>query len=196
MKQLNQEQKRLAVLVGILVVAAVFWIVTQFGGTGVESGRVTEELLDWAPNRLPELRIAADSDATDLIEDGRNPFVFGQPPTPTPNLTPRVVPTPRPTQQPTIRPTATPRPPGWRPTPAFTREYIGHFGPDFKRVAVFRQASPEGFAEIDVAPMGGTLPNAQGDATFIVRSIDLESVVIGYVGFSDKESTRVPLSTK
>jgi hypothetical protein len=152
--------------------------------------------LTWSPHRLPELLVGPDGQPPAVTESDRNPFVFGQPPTPTPNLTPRVVPTPRPTRPPVIQPTATPPPPGWRPTPVFSREYIGHFGPVYKRVAVFRKASAGGFPEIDVAPVGGTLPNAQGEPTFIVRSIDLETVVIGYVGFSDKESTRVPLSTK
>ena len=72
-------------------------------------------------------------------------------------------------------------------------EYLGHFGPEKKRVAVFREKVEDG-AEIIVACEGGTLPGAQGKEVFIVREVGLESVVIGFVGFPEKERTRVPLA--
>lgn len=196
MAGLTSDQRRMAILVGILVVVGLWAAVNFWNRRSDATGTIRGEQLEWSPHDLPELLEPVLGESAEPVEEARNPFVFGQPPTPTPNLTPQPTPEPRPTQPPRIRPTATPAPPGWRPTPVFEREYIGSFGPVYKRVAVFRQATGEGFAEIAVAPIGGMLPNARGEDTFIVRAIDLESVVIGYVGFPEKEKTRVPLSQR
>jgi len=67
-------------------------------------------------------------------------------------------------------------------------EYIGFFGPRERQVAVFRKKDDTG-SEIEVAPIGGLIEDQ-----FILRSIDLESAVIGFVGFPEKEKTRVPLA--
>ncbi len=69
-------------------------------------------------------------------------------------------------------------------------EYIGHFGPKQRRVAVFRKDGVGG-SEIAVALEGGVVEDV-----FIVRELGLESVVIGYVGFPETEKKRVPLAEK
>jgi hypothetical protein len=187
---LNPEQRRLAILLAILAVVAVWALINSLGSGGVAANRVTAEKLEWKSHNLPELYDVnfGEVDVRDP-EDVRNPFVFGPRPTPTPNLTPPPTPPPRPTRRPPKpRPTPTPTPPGWRPPPSFTMEYIGMLGPASKRVAVFRRQSQYG-AEIEVAPVDGVL-----EEQFIVREIGLESVVIGFVGFPDKERTRVPLA--
>jgi hypothetical protein len=53
-------------------------------------------------------------------------------------------------------------------------------------VAVFRNGD-----KVEVAIPGLTI----GDK-FILRKVDLESVVIGFVGFPEEVSTRVPLAEK
>lgn len=77
---------------------------------------------------------------------------------------------------------------GLEAPPPFTMEYLGTFGPTGRRVAVFRKKI-EGGAEIKVGLEGGVFED-----DFIIRTIDLESVVIGYVGFPEKEMKRVPLA--
>ena len=121
----------------------------------------------------------------------RNPFTFGAPPTPTRNLTPaptRPPPPPTRTPAPTRTPKIYPGQPG--PPPPFEREYIGNFGPGYLKVAAFRRegAEPE-IIVIDVGVEGEIL-----DDVFIIRRIDYESVLIGFVGYDSSEDTRVPLA--
>jgi len=67
-------------------------------------------------------------------------------------------------------------------------EYLGNFGPSGRRVAVFRKQTDDS-AEIKVALEGSVI-----EKDFIVRTIDLDSVVIGFVGYPEKEMKRVPLA--
>lgn len=192
MKELKPEQKRLALLVGLLAVVAIWAGFRMIGKSGLAASRAQTENLEWKSHNLPllqEIRLGAE-EAEDLHEV-RNPFVYGPKPTPTPNLTPPPTPPPRPTRKPPPpRPTPTPTPYGWVRPPDFTMEYIGMLGPVHKRVAVFRKQSEFG-VDIEVAPTDGVV-----DKDFIVREIGLESVVIGFVGFADKERTRVPLAAQ
>jgi hypothetical protein len=70
------------------------------------------------------------------------------------------------------------------PPPPFDRSYLGHFGPGRSPVAVFRNGE-----KLEVAIEGEVL-----DEVFILREIGLESVLIGFVGYPEKETTRVPLA--
>lgn len=77
-----------------------------------------------------------------------------------------------------------PPPPPPKPVPPqFPYKYIGTFGPEGKPIATFSNSGEI----INVRP-GETF-----DGKFILRSIGIESVVIGYVGFPADETTRVPL---
>lgn len=184
------ENLRLLVLVGILVVVGAGALFRVMGEGGLTGGEIRAEDLEWQPHSLPRLgSIEMAGDAVSEARVDRNPFLFGPPPTATPDPRPQATPAPRPTRRsPPPRPSPTPTPVGWRRPPNFTMEYLGNFGPAGRRVAVFRKQLDDG-AEIKVALEGGVV-----EKDFIVRTIDLESVVIGFVGYPEKETKRVPLA--
>jgi hypothetical protein len=76
-----------------------------------------------------------------------------------------------------------PEPPPKPVPPQFTYKYIGTFGPPANPIATFT-----GNGQIVNVRVGETI-----DGKFILRSIGIESVEIGYTGFSTDEKTRVPL---
>jgi hypothetical protein len=67
--------------------------------------------------------------------------------------------------------------------PQFTMKYIGTFGPANNPIATFN-----GNGEIVNVRVGETI-----DGKFILRSIGIESVENGYVGFPADQKTRIPL---
>ncbi len=78
-----------------------------------------------------------------------------------------------------------PPPPPPKPVPpTFDYKYIGTFGSTSNPIATFNRGG-----EIVNVRVGDTF-----DGKFILRSIGLESVEIGYVGFPPDERQRVPLS--
>ncbi len=176
-------QTRLIMLLGLLVVVVVGFLIWRTGEGGLIGDQSDDPEVNYTPHHLPELRLARRSADDYVIEDGRSPFTYGAPPTPTRNLTPPPTMPPRPTRPP--RPTPTPTAAGGRPPPPdFDREYAGYFGPDRLPVAVFRKAE-----EVYIAVPGEVL-----EEKFIVREIGLESVVIGFVGYPEEVETRVPLA--
>jgi hypothetical protein len=76
-----------------------------------------------------------------------------------------------------------PDPPPAPVPPQFTLKYIGTFGPASNPIATFN-----GNGQIVNVRTGETF-----DGKFILRSIGIESVEIGYVGFPADVKTRVPL---
>jgi len=194
-RKLTPEQLRLVVLVAILVVVAGF-AVSRFVGRdgGVQTGGrgATAEYEARDLPRLAEITTWEDEGVEAITS--RNPFTFGAPPTPTPNLTPPPTRVPVPTRPP--RPTPTPR--LYRgedgkvkgPPPPFEREYLGYLGPSYLKVAAFRQQGAEpSTTVVDVGFEGEIL-----DDVFIIREIGHESVLIGFVGYDSSEDTRVPLA--
>lgn len=179
------------VLLGVLVAVAAgvaFYQLHRGGGAGGAGSK--QALVEFSPHAVPELLpVTAPGDEDTTREPIRNPFVYGPPPTPTPNLTPRPTRPPAPTLPP--RPTPTPNmievngrklP----PPPPFDREYIGYFGPRNRLVAVFRKGK-----QVDVATEGDVLAD-----TFVLQHVGLESVTIGFVGYPEEVTTRVPLAQK
>lgn len=144
-------------------------------------------------------------------KSSRNLFVFKEPPPPPPPLPPPPPPdkdkdgvpdfkdncpgVPNPSQVDVDhngvgddcqnpRPIPPPPPPPPPPTPpAFSFKYIGTFGPTANPIATF-----SGNGEIINVRVGETF-----DGKFILRSIGIESVEIGYVGFPADVKTRVPI---
>jgi hypothetical protein len=118
----------------------------------------------------------------------RSLFTYGPPPTPTPDTRP--TPTPLPTLPP--RPAVIPTPMGLEPDegsrtptpPPFTMTFIGWLGPDRLPIAVFRDSE-----DVVVAPRGDTIKNR-----FVVREVGPSSVTIGFVGFPESVTRKVPLS--
>ena len=76
-----------------------------------------------------------------------------------------------------------PPPPPVPQPPQFTYRYIGTFGNAANRIATFARDG-----EIVNARVGDTIDNR-----FILRSIGLESVEIGFVGFPPDERRRIPI---
>jgi len=193
----DPDRTRLVVLLVTLALVAAVAGVRFWGRAGIAGDREAAEGLEYSARGLPSLEmLELENSASGSAESARNPFAFGPPPTPTPNLTPPPTRPPLPTRAP--RPTPTPRialgadgqpkP----PPPPFDRDFIGYFGPAELQVAAFRKNdSDSGSDDIEVAAVGDVL-----DGTFIVREIGLESVVIGFVGYDPSEDTRVPLSDK
>lgn len=180
----------LAVLLGVVAVwAFVHWIRT---GEGPLGGSGSEEV-EYAMREVPELLpMVIGTPAADLEESARNPFAYGPPPTPTPNLTPRPTRPPVPTRPP--RPTPTPfmvNGVEYPPPPPFDRKYLGFLGPDRSRVAVFRKGE-----DLEIAIVGGVLKNDRGMETFIVREAWYDSVLIGFVGYPEEVTAREALEEK
>ncbi|HEU4522128.1 MAG TPA: thrombospondin type 3 repeat-containing protein [Thermoanaerobaculia bacterium] len=76
-----------------------------------------------------------------------------------------------------------PPPPPVPQPPAFTYRYIGTFGNATNRIATFTRDG-----EIVNARVGDVI-----DGRFILRSIGLESVEIGFTGFPPDERRRIPI---
>jgi len=87
--------------------------------------------------------------------------------------------------QPKFVPPPPPPPPKPQP-PNFDFKYIGTFGSPSNPLATFARNG-----EIVNVRVGDTI-----DGKFILRSIGLESVEIGYVGFPPDERTRVPIGAQ
>ena len=194
-RKLTPEQLRLVVLSVILVVVggvAVSRMIGKGGLADVGGSRAGAEYEARDLPRLAEVSTLEEGDVDAITS--RNPFTFGAPPTPTPNLTPAPTRPPLPTRPP--RPTPTPQvfigSDGMEkgPPPPFVRKYLGYFGPPYLKVAAFRRpgAEPE-ITVVDVGTEGEILDDA-----FIIREIGHESVLIGFVGYDSQEDTRVPLA--
>lgn len=184
-----QDRTRLAVLLGILLVVAAVALYQSQRGTGPGGQAGVEDALSFSQQKLPHLeleRLTPQPVAAGASQ--RNPFTYGSPPTPTPDLTPHPTPTPAPTLPP--RPSPTPRMiddgHGGKlpPPPPFNRIYIGYFGPAAKPVAVFRQGN-----KVEVGVEGDVL-----DGTFVIRHVGLQSVTIGFVGYPEEVTSRVQIS--
>lgn len=187
MAERTAEQRRLLVLFAVLLVVIVagLWVRIFRAGGPAGPGRL-DAILEYSPHRIPELESARlDRDVEAESASGRNPFAWGVPPTPTPNYEATRTYTPPPTPVPrTPRPTRTPDPNRTPPPPRFERAFLGFFGPQRLPVVVFRDGD-----KVEVAVTGMIL-----DDKFVVRHIGLESVEIGFVGYPEEVSTRVPLA--
>lgn len=182
----KSDPRRLAVLLGLLVVAGIVglsrWHPGLFGGAGTE-GTITKA----RSFEVPKLGWSrATGEPLPTPGAGRNLFAFGPPPTPTPDRRPTPTPLPtRPPQTPVPRPTPTPAPWGSKPPPPpFTLTFIGWLGPSRLPVAIFRDGE-----ELVAAARGDTLKQK-----FIIREVKETGVTVGFVGYPDTVKTEVPLA--
>jgi hypothetical protein len=184
----NRDARRIALLVALLGVLAalVIWRVRP-AITGVVRGS-TAELPRTGNFAVPALTWAGASERTvPTPGSGRNLFTYGPPPTPTPDTRP--TPTPLPTLPP--RPMPTPTRAGvesggkWLPPPPrFTLAYRGWLGPDRLQVAIFSEGD-----DVLAIPVGDTIHDK-----FIVRQVGPADVTIGFVGYPDEITTKVPIA--
>jgi hypothetical protein len=111
----------------------------------------------------------------------RNLFAYKEPPPQPQPPQPKVIqPPPVPQPPPEPVPLPVPQPP---PPPQFAYHYIGTFGPAGNPIATF-----SGDGKIVNVRVGDTI-----DGKFILRSIGIESVEIGYVGFPPETKTRIAI---
>ncbi len=182
-----QRQKQLlAVLLLVLVVvgARSFLKLSSSGGSsGAKRGRIALPVgARGGEPRNPEvevveLRLGDLEQKPGEFQPGRDPFRFKpverpKPPPPPPRPQPVLAPKPA-VQRPAVP--AKPRP----PEPTFV--FLGSFGPEEKRVAVFSDS-----AEIFNVVEGDVFKEA-----FVVRKIGYESADIGWVDFPNEPARRL-----
>jgi len=191
----QKQQALLAVLALILVIAAgrrlgSLFSVDSFSGSGGRSsgGRTTglaEQ--DWRTTlpKVEDLHSSALEMGTEALSEGRDPFQAGRPEPP---------PRPKPTesdirqrieearQRRPTEVTAPVRPPVPRP-PAIDVVYLGSFGNDRQRLAVFTDGS-----EIFNVPEGDILKDK-----FVLVKIGMESADLGFVGFPEAPAQRLEI---
>ena len=194
---MSEERKRL-VMVGLLVLLVVVmaWqyvlplvFEDDFGGRGPSGGPLTSSA---ANVEVSTLDLEALTGQARDYKPGRNPFTYYQPPPPPPPPKP-AGPSPeelaRRAEEERLRREAAAEarrlelernPPKPQP-PRFELTYLGSFGPESRRIAVFTDGE-----EIFNALVGEIL-----DEKFVVSDIGYESVSITYVGFPDTPATRV-----
>jgi hypothetical protein len=183
----NTDPKRIATLALLLVALAMVAVyrlrpalvqgVAVGGGKVAQVGSYTVPVLGWGraqPRVVPTPRL------------GRSLFTFSAPPTPTPDR--------RPTAPPPTPPSPPPTPtrPGiyvdgkWvlPPPPAFTMSYLGWLGPDRLPVAVFRDGD-----DVLAVPVGETVKQK-----FVVREVGPTGVTVGFVGYPNDVTSKVPLA--
>jgi hypothetical protein len=192
---MNEQQRRnlMLVLLAVLVVVAAWRFLPallQDGGGGVgRAGRDRGDAAAGEAVRVVTLDVGELSGEPRDYSPGRNPFTYYQkpPPPPPPGPTPEELrqraEAERLRQEELQRQRADappPVPPKPQPPP-FQLTYLGSFGPEHRRIAVFSDGE-----EIYNALVGDVLNDK-----FVVADIGFESVTITYVGFPDEPATRV-----
>lgn len=139
-----------------------------------------------ATNEVVALRSAQLESPPPEFAVGRNPFRFYEPPPPPPPPPPRLSPAEiAALRQPpvvTLPPPTPPAPPKPQP-PQIRFKYLGSFGPEGKRIAVFLDGE-------------NTLNAREGDVVlnkFRVAKIGYESADIEFVDFPDAPAQRLPV---
>ncbi len=174
----------LAVLVLALVIVVVYRLrpaLTQGtvagGGKAALVGRYTVPSLGWERDKPREVPTTG---------AGRNLFTFGAPPTPTPDRRPTPTPAPPPPPPPTPTRAGIYVNGKWilPPPPQFPLAYLGWLGPDRTRVAVFRDGD-----DVLAVPVGDTVKQR-----FIVREVGPTTVTVGFVGYPENITTKVPVA--
>ena len=211
----SRQKTLLMILGGLLLIAAWRYLTPSSGGAGSATGPAaqrprTDEEGDPTGrarpaansetkrprpgDRVSQIRIADLDRIPSLAVTGRDPWRFVDPPPPKPPEPPP----PRPLSAAELEAMRLQRErdaerarlaaiEAAKPKPAeFTLQYLGHFGPATKRIAVFSDGK-----KIFNAVEGETL-----DKKFIVARIGLESVEIRFVGFPDWPAKRVGLGRR
>jgi hypothetical protein len=186
----KQDPKRLALLLGLLVVLVGVVIYqlrpTLMRGVLTGEGKAAKVGSYQVPN------LGWNKDDTRHVpspSSGRSLFTYGPPPTPTPDLRP--TPTPRPT----LPPPPPPPPPtpvcfpaaggGCLPAPPrFPLSYLGWLGPNRLPVAVFRDGE-----KVVAVARGDTVKER-----FIIREVGPTSVIVGFTGYAESVTSKVPLA--
>ena len=180
-----QRQKQVLAVLVVLLIAFVARAVLKVTSSGPSRGGrrpafsrpLVRGAQPEAGSQIVELRLADLEQKPGEFKPGRDPFRFQ--PKARPKPPPPPPPKPRPRPQPR-RPAPPPQPAKPRPPePSFV--FLGSFGPEEKRVAVFSDN-----AEIFNVIEGDVFKEA-----FVVRAIGYESADIGWVDFPDEPARRL-----
>ena len=158
------------------------------GATSSSFGKGSRRAPAELPTEIVELRTADLESAARALSVGRDPFRFGPVPPPPPPPPPTKAQLEEMRRQEEARRAAAeraalealiPRP------PPVTVVYLGSFGPEKRRIAVFADESGENLYNVRVGEVV--------EDKFIVDRIGYESVDIKFVGFPDEPAKRLPI---
>ena len=151
--------------------------VTMSASKVAQVGRYTVPPLGWERGKPREVPTPT---------AGRNLFTFGPPPTPTPDRRPTPTPVPPPPPRPTPTPEGIYVNGKWilPLPPRFPLNYLGWLGTEQLRVAVFRDGD-----DVLAVPVGDTVKQK-----FVVREVGPTAVTVGFVGYPENVTTKVPLA--
>lgn len=201
MSRPEQEQTRQKVLLGVLAVLLLVlgWVyvpglLSGDGGAAGAGGRRGARAGESAADRVAVEHLELDRLAVEPrdYDPGRNPFSYYTPPPPPPpgptpeELAERAAEAKRRAEAEAERRAALEveranAPPPKPKPPAFQLTYLGSFGPEGRKIAVFTDGE-----EIYNAVVGDVLSDS-----FAVSEIGFESVTITYVDFPDEPARRV-----
>lgn len=175
---MSRERQKVVLAVLLLLLAVLLWQrLTGGSRTDPRRAAVARARQALEPGEVLELRLGAREDGAAINAPSRNLFAYvveRRPPPPRP--APRAEPPPLERE---VEP-AEPRPPEVDVT------FLGSFGPESRRIAVFLDGE-----EVVNAKVGDVLKDK-----FIVEAIGYESADLGFVGFPDAPSRRLPAGGK
>jgi hypothetical protein len=186
----SREQRQKVVLAALLAVLGVVLWRQLSGGDPPPAARSLRAGRSGGSSRerdLPELEVARLAAVRAVYVAGRDPFRYGPEPAPPPDeRTPAEIKEERRNRQERAaageegnRRGAQPQGPR---VPEIDVSYLGSFGPQDDRIAVFLHGE-----EIINAKVGDVL-----EGRFVVQGIGFESVDLGFVGFPEEPSQRLP----
>ena len=169
--------------------AALETVAAQPAGAGRSAfGRSSRRAVAELPLEIVELDLGEPASQPYALSVGRDPFRFGAPPPPPPPPPPTKQELERLRQQEEARRLAAERAAAEalipKPPPV-TLVYLGSFGTERRRIAVFADAAGENLYNVRV---GETV-----EGKFIVDRIGYESVDLKFVGFPDEPAKRLPI---
>lgn len=201
MSPAKRQRLLLAVLLVVAAVAAWSQLLPRLGGDGgaASVGRSGVGGRDAGGVEVVTLDVDALAATPRDYSPDRNPFAYGEPPPP-PGPTPeelarraeleaerrRAAEEPRrAAEQRAVELAENPPPPPKPQPPAFGLRYLGSFGPDDRRIAVFTDGE-----EIYNALIGDVIAGQ-----FVVHDIGYESVAIAFVDFPDEPPRRFAIGS-
>lgn len=182
------KERRQRIVLGVLVaiLAAMIWrglAGSGVGGGGDRAGALQRDSrgrgsAPLTAEKIVQVRVKDLEQKPGQFSPGRDPFRFAPPPQP--QQAPAPPPPPPRQAAPPPQPVAPPVPPAPRP-PAVDFRYLGSFGPEDRRLAVFS----------DVKDIYNVFEGGVVKDKFVVKKIGYESADIGFVDFPDAPPQRL-----
>lgn len=174
-----ERQKKLLIYLMVVLGLVVSWRLLPglFESSGAAAAKARRErMAQIRADEILKLDLAALEADPRSYSPGRNIFLFGPEPAPPPPAPVPRQPVPR-----TPPPPVAPLPPPPPTPPPFNLPLLGIFGPEYRRIAVFK----------DKEAILNVLEQGEIEDKFIVQQINYETVDIAFVGFPDVKPHRV-----